>query len=133
MGRVVRFDRSKGAESRKIDLRCTLLLIVVGDALGYVSLDYSPSIPGPLASSACNIKGNISVTGERIYDMPEQRYYNQTVILAQIEGVAWLMEYWFGLSVKRRNGSEQSPFSKAARCLRLMFEKVSMLIRPPKP
>lgn len=29
---------------------------------------------------ACNIKGNISVTGERIYHMPGQRYYDDTVI-----------------------------------------------------
>ncbi|RFC69232.1 hypothetical protein DY251_00285 [Mesorhizobium denitrificans] len=29
---------------------------------------------------ACNIKGNISVTGERIYHMPGQRYYNKTIV-----------------------------------------------------
>lgn len=36
---------------------------------------------GCTASSAdCRIKGNISKTGERIYHMPGQRYYDQTTI-----------------------------------------------------
>lgn len=29
---------------------------------------------------SCNIKGNISATGERIYHLPGQRYYSQTII-----------------------------------------------------
>jgi hypothetical protein len=33
------------------------------------------------APAGCNIKGNISVeTGERIYHMPGQRYYNETAV-----------------------------------------------------
>ncbi|WP_214477624.1 hypothetical protein [Mesorhizobium sp. dw_380] len=33
------------------------------------------------APSGCNIKGNVSVvTGERIYHMLGQRYYNETVV-----------------------------------------------------
>lgn len=35
----------------------------------------------PFASSACRIKGNVSMnTGERIYHVPGQQYYTETVI-----------------------------------------------------
>ena len=30
--------------------------------------------------AGCNIKGNISVTGERIYHIPSQDYYDETII-----------------------------------------------------
>lgn len=36
---------------------------------------------GSFGSGACNIKGNISInSGERIYHLPGQRYYTDTVI-----------------------------------------------------
>ena len=31
-------------------------------------------------NGACNIKGNISISGERIYHMPGQKYYSETRI-----------------------------------------------------
>ena len=34
----------------------------------------------PTSSLGCAIKGNISFSGERIYHVPGQRYYNATVI-----------------------------------------------------
>jgi hypothetical protein len=41
-------------------------------------------------AASCNIKGNISIdTGERIYHMPGQKYYNRTRISPQYG------EHWF--------------------------------------
>lgn len=39
-------------------------------------------------SGGCNIKGNVSTRGERIYHVPGQRYYNQTRISAS-HGERW--------------------------------------------
>ncbi|HMM73900.1 MAG TPA: hypothetical protein PKC22_17035, partial [Rhodocyclaceae bacterium] len=39
-------------------------------------------------SGACNIKGNISRKGERIYHVPGQKYYAQTQISAG-KGERW--------------------------------------------
>jgi hypothetical protein len=36
--------------------------------------------PAPQASAKCVIKGNISSSGEKIYHVPGQRYYDETVI-----------------------------------------------------
>lgn len=41
-----------------------------------------------LPSSDCNIKGNISSSGEKIYHVPGQKYYNQTVI-SESKGERW--------------------------------------------
>ena len=38
--------------------------------------------------SECDIKGNISASGEKIYHMPGQEYYNKTVI-ASLNGERW--------------------------------------------
>ena len=41
----------------------------------------SPTRPNVDSTGVCNIKGNISVsTGERIYHLPGQRYYEETAI-----------------------------------------------------
>ncbi|MBZ9998029.1 hypothetical protein [Mesorhizobium sp. BH1-1-4] len=46
------------------------------------------------APNGCNIKGNISVeTGERIYHMPGQRYYNETVVNPN-KGERWFCSQW---------------------------------------
>lgn len=47
----------------------------------------SPGIP-LLAKSACNIKGNISAKGERIYHVPGQKHYDRTRI-SQNSGERW--------------------------------------------
>jgi len=39
-------------------------------------------------TDACNIKGNVSTRGERIYHVPGQRYYSQTRISAS-HGERW--------------------------------------------
>ncbi len=39
-------------------------------------------------SSACNIKGNVSTRGERIYHVPGQKYYDETHINAS-HGERW--------------------------------------------
>lgn len=47
----------------------------------------------PRATAGCNIKGNISVTGERIYHVPGQRYYNETVVNSA-RGERWFCSQW---------------------------------------
>lgn len=39
-------------------------------------------------SNACNIKGNVSTRGERIYHVPGQKYYDETRISAS-HGERW--------------------------------------------
>jgi len=46
----------------------------------------TPNLAGE--SDACNIKGNVSTQGERIYHVPGQRYYDQTRISAA-HGERW--------------------------------------------
>ncbi|MER9841097.1 hypothetical protein NKJ59_07570 [Mesorhizobium australicum] len=49
---------------------------------------------GSIAPNGCNIKGNISVeTGERIYHMPGQRYYDETVV-NPAKGERWFCSQW---------------------------------------
>lgn len=43
--------------------------------------------------NGCNIKGNISVSGERIYHVPGQRYYNETVV-NPAKGERWFCSQW---------------------------------------
>src|SRR4051812_6556364 len=46
------------------------------------------------APDGCTIKGNISVeTGERIYHLPGQRYYNETVV-NPAKGERWFCSQW---------------------------------------
>ncbi|MFD1944264.1 hypothetical protein [Paradevosia shaoguanensis] len=40
------------------------------------------------AARECNIKGNVSTKGERIYHMPGQKYYDDTVIQSS-HGERW--------------------------------------------
>ena len=48
---------------------------------GVYGLFKSDVVHGAFASSGCNIKGNISYSGgQRIYHMPGQHYYDDTVI-----------------------------------------------------
>jgi hypothetical protein len=47
----------------------------------------------PSAPNGCTIKGNISVTGERIYHMPGQRYYDATII-NPARGERWFCSQW---------------------------------------
>jgi hypothetical protein len=47
-----------------------------------------PVASGAGENDACNIKGNVNTRGERIYHMPGQRYYDDTVIAAS-HGERW--------------------------------------------
>ena len=44
--------------------------------------------PAPVTTQECNIKGNISNKGEKIYHMPGQRYYDSTIITPS-KGERW--------------------------------------------
>lgn len=46
------------------------------------------SAPSAQENRACNIKGNVSTTGERIYHVPGQKYYDDTRISAS-HGERW--------------------------------------------
>lgn len=43
---------------------------------------------GAVAQDGCNIKGNVSTKGERIYHVPGQEYYDETVIQSS-HGEQW--------------------------------------------
>lgn len=45
-------------------------------------------LAAPVHAEGCNIKGNVSTKGERIYHLPGQRYYEDTVI-QQSHGERW--------------------------------------------
>jgi hypothetical protein len=69
-----------------------LFVLVLGGAVGH-QMANAPSMM-PLASNftggGCNIKGNISInSGERIYHVPGQEYYDETRISK------WKGERWF--------------------------------------
>ena len=42
----------------------------------------------PFAQPGCVIKGNVSSSGERIYHVPGQRYYDTTLI-NELQGERW--------------------------------------------
>jgi hypothetical protein len=48
----------------------------------------APGLVAAQQNTACNIKGNVSTKGERIYHVPGQRYYNETRIQAS-HGERW--------------------------------------------
>ena len=45
-------------------------------------------LSAPVAAQDCNIKGNVSTQGKRIYHMPGQRYYDETSISSS-HGERW--------------------------------------------
>jgi endonuclease YncB( thermonuclease family) len=51
------------------------------------------SLFGKSSKTKCNIKGNISKRGERIYHVPGQKYYSQTVITPS-KGERWFCSEW---------------------------------------
>ncbi|MBX9462815.1 MAG: hypothetical protein KL840_07550 [Aquamicrobium sp.] len=57
-------------------------MLVGAAGIGYTSGDVSlDSLKAMAPGSGCNIKGNISIdTRERIYHVPGQTYYDETVI-----------------------------------------------------
>ena len=58
----------------------TFLVVAASTAVFMVSGGYT-LVPRSIYDPACNIKGNISFKGgERIYHVPGQEYYTETVI-----------------------------------------------------
>jgi len=57
--------------------------VFAGDRLSFDS--FAAMLPG----SGCNIKGNVSInTGQRIYHVPGQKYYRETIIRSEY-GERW--------------------------------------------
>lgn len=76
------YQQPKKARLLSVPTLLTGLMLVGAAGVGYtsggVSLD---SLKAMAPGSGCNIKGNISIeTGERIYHVPGQTYYRETVI-----------------------------------------------------
>ncbi|QEN84734.1 hypothetical protein FZC33_00095 [Labrys sp. KNU-23] len=83
---------------RRIRLKVPLMIAAIGatavgtmggamlppDTAGVAAYVPVTSSPAP----SCNIKGNISVSGERIYHVPGQKYYTKTVITSRT-GERW--------------------------------------------
>jgi hypothetical protein len=72
-----------------------LAFLLSASAFGasYTSFEAAPALPTRLQAlapgSGCNIKGNVSInTGERIYHVPGQRYYQETRIAPEY-GERW--------------------------------------------
>lgn len=55
-------------------------------ALGFSTV-FVASVPSAFAQE-CNIKGNVSTRGERIYHVPGQKYYDETRI-SRSHGERW--------------------------------------------
>ena len=64
--------------------------VAVGVAGGYAlgGLDLRANDVPKLFSGSCRIKGNISLTGERIYHVPGQKYYPETNV-RYLHGERW--------------------------------------------
>lgn len=60
----------------------------VATLLSAVALLFSAASIQAQGASACNIKGNVSTRGERIYHVPGQKYYQETRISAS-HGERW--------------------------------------------
>src|SRR5690606_16116293 len=72
-------DRGHKQTSQKLSVPTVLAGLLVASAFGVgytINSGASESLKALLPSAACNIKGNISIsTGERIYHVPGQTYY----------------------------------------------------------
>ena len=90
MGNIVSFDRRRRKEQlarrntwwipKSSWLPVGLIVMVV---VGYIAAEFG------FHAAGCNIKGNVSLSGERIYHLPGQEYYPVTRI-------NWLRgERWF--------------------------------------
>ena len=84
-------DRSKSQVSKSL----LIPAVLAGGVAGYVASNSSQwqiplisSSEPTTASTACDIKGNISTSGERIYHVPGQAYYAKTVI-TPAKGERW--------------------------------------------
>lgn len=63
--------------------------VAVGAVAGTVFFHLPQSAAVSAALSGCAIKGNISITsGERIYHLPGQQYYDETIITPE-KGERW--------------------------------------------
>lgn len=53
-----------------------------------IALMLTATFAEPVSAQKCNIKGNVSTQGERIYHVPGQKYYNDTRI-SESHGERW--------------------------------------------
>ena len=63
------------------------------NALGSDQTGVLPRVNALGSDGGCNIKGNISIEGERIYHVPGQRYYSETMI-NPAKGERWFCSQW---------------------------------------
>jgi len=77
----------------------TAFLLCGAAGIGYYADVLPPDkVSASLAGSGCDVKGNISIeTGERIYHVPGQEFYNDTRISSE-----W-GERWFCSEADARN------------------------------
>ncbi|OAP38527.1 hypothetical protein AU381_23515 [Sinorhizobium glycinis] len=95
MGTVVDFDprkhrKRKGKHNgpsppryaRKVSVKAQFREWIPGVALATgVTILVAAMLTSPMASGiGCDIKGNVSTTGERIFHVPGQEYYRETVV-----------------------------------------------------
>jgi len=74
---------------RMLGLTAVAALVGFAGVYGFSQLERGAPSPAMAAVSNCVIKGNVSVaTGERIYHMPGQEYYDATIITPD-KGERW--------------------------------------------
>jgi len=65
------------------------LLVVASSAAAFLAGGGYTLVPRAVYDPSCNIKGNISIgSGQRIFHVPGQEYYNATIIRTQY-GERW--------------------------------------------
>jgi hypothetical protein len=64
--------RQTNGFARLLSVEAVLGIVTGAGLFGWLFMDAAVSLVG------CNIKGNISVRGERIYHLPHHRYYGET-------------------------------------------------------
>lgn len=65
------------------------LLVIVSSAAAFLAGGGYTLVPRAVYDPSCNIKGNISIgSGERIFHVPGQEHYNETIIRMQY-GERW--------------------------------------------
>jgi hypothetical protein len=66
--------RGRGARRRRVDWAWVVVGLIFLLVTGAVAAEFG------LRATGCDIKGNISASGERIYHVPGQEYYAVTVV-----------------------------------------------------
>ncbi|MDR9776900.1 hypothetical protein RJJ65_30455 [Rhizobium hidalgonense] len=81
-------DATRKQGRPRFTMEALYLAVIAGGVVGYFGVEIAAA-PFAYFASRCNIKGNVSIgSGERIYHVPGQEYYDETKISPQY-GERW--------------------------------------------